>query len=100
MLAGILAGVGGHLGCQQVHDWAVFIGRPHGAVETEKTCSSTFLSAETNRAVVEPRRKPLEAHRNFRELAAEFVHDTVDHAAADQRLANHNFRGPAIAMGE
>src|SRR6266487_1260331 len=51
MLSGILAGAGGNLSCQQVHDGSVFVGRPHCAVTSKKTCSRTLFSAEATRTV-------------------------------------------------
>ena len=100
VLARVLAGARGDLGRQQVHDRAVLVGRPHGAVAPQEARPGTLLAAEAARAVEQARRKPLEADRHLAQPAAELVHHPVDHAAADQRLADRGLRRPSGTMRE
>ena len=100
VLTRVFACSGGDLGRQQVHDGAVLVGRPHTPVVPQETGSGTFLAAKANRALEQTRREPLEADRHFAKLSASFLHHTVDHAAADQRLADGDVRGPVGTMGE
>src|SRR5215469_9878336 len=98
MLPGIFAGAGGNLSRQQIHDWAVFVCRPHGAVEAEKTSSRTFLTAEAERPVNQSCDKPLETYGHLRQLASELCDDSVNHAAAHQGLSHHNTLVPLRTM--
>src|SRR5271163_3179969 len=82
MFSRILASARGNFCRQQVHNRPVLVGRPHCAVETKKTRSSTFFAAETVRAIDQAWHKPLETYRHFAELAAELFDDPVNHAAA------------------
>ncbi len=65
MHAWIFAGDGSDLGGQQIHDGAVLVRRPHGAVAPQKAGAGTFLAAKAYRAVEQARRKPFEPHRHF-----------------------------------
>ena len=60
----------------------------------------TLLAAEAARAVEQARREPLEADRHLAQPAAELLHHPVDHAAADQRLADRGVRRPVRAVRE
>jgi hypothetical protein len=79
VLAGVLAGDGGDLGGEQVHDQAVLVGRPHGAVAAQEARAGAFLAAEAERAVEQPGGEPLEADRHFAQPPAEAGDHAVDH---------------------
>jgi hypothetical protein len=51
VFARILARASRDLGRQQIHDRAVFVGRPHGAVVPEEACAGTLLTTEAARSV-------------------------------------------------
>ena len=53
-----------------------------------------------HRTVEQARREPLEADRHLAQPAAELLHDPVDHAAADQRLADRGPGRPVRAVRE
>src|SRR4029453_12488352 len=94
VLAGILAGAGGDLGREQIHDRAVLVGRPHRAVVAQEAGPGALLPAEAARAVEQTWHEPLEAHGHLVEAAAELCDDAIDEAAADQRLADGGVRRP------
>src|SRR4051812_38078656 len=98
MLAGLLAGAGGDLGRQQIHDQPVLVGRPDAAIVPQKTGAGTFLAAEAARAVEESGDKPLEPDRHFLQSASQLFRYAIDHAAADQRLADRGTARPARAV--
>ena len=54
MLARVLAGARGDLGGQQVHDRAVLVGGPDGAVAAQEAGPGALLAAEAERAVEQP----------------------------------------------
>src|SRR5215471_20222877 len=99
MLAGIFAGNGSNLCRQKVHDGAILVSGPNGAIEAKKAGASTFFSAETEGTVEQAGYKPFESNRNFGKFAAELLDDAIDQAAADQRLANGDVLGPLRAVG-
>src|SRR5262249_14973800 len=94
VFAGILAGAGGNFGRQQVHDWSVFVGRPHRPIEAKKARSGTLFSSEAVRAVHKSRNEPLETYRNFAQIAAKLLDHAVNHAAAYKRFSNSNVTAP------
>src|SRR5690242_10441367 len=94
MLPRILARTSGELRCQQVHDGAVLVGRPHRAIPPQETRAGAFLAAKTVRAVEEPPDKPLETYRHFGQVAPERSHHPIDEAAADESLANRGLVWP------
>src|SRR5205807_2711160 len=94
VLAWILAGAGGDLGREQVHDRAVLVSGPHRAVVPQEARPRAFLASEAARAVEETRHEPLEAYRHLGQTPAELLHHPIDHAAADQRLAHRGVDGP------
>src|SRR5262249_50644339 len=94
VFARVLASAGGDLGCKQIHNHAIFVCRPHGAVLPQETCPGTLLSSKTDRTVKEPRHKPLKPYRCLAESAAKLVHHAVDQTAADQRFADGGIRRP------
>src|SRR4051812_48247078 len=98
MLAWILAGDSGNFRGEQIHDGAVLVRRPNGAIATQEACSGTLLAAEAARAIKKAGSKPLESHWRFRKFTANFVDHVVDHAAAYQRLADECICGPLGAM--
>src|ERR1700746_3137459 len=88
MLTGILPGAGGDLGRQQIHDQSVLVGRPYAAIAAQKAGAGAFLATEAVGTVEQAWRKPLETDRHFGQPTAQLIHAPVDHAAADQGLAN------------
>src|SRR5579872_6184521 len=60
VLTWVLACARGDLGSQQVHNHAVFVGSPYGAVRSQEACSRAFLAAKTVPPIKEPRREPFE----------------------------------------
>ena len=94
VLARILARTRGDLGGEEIHDQTVFVGGPDGAVVTEEARPCALLAAEALRSVEQPGDEPLEADRDLEQPAAEFLHDAIDHAAADQRLADRGMGRP------
>ena len=95
VLARILARARGDLGGEEIHDETVLVGGPDGAVVTEEARPRALLAAEAARSVEQPGDEPLEAHRYLEQPAAEALHDAIDHAAADQRLADRGMGRPA-----
>src|SRR4029453_17865335 len=51
VFARILARAGRDLGCQQIHDRAVFVGRPYSAVVPQEAGAGTLLTTEAARSV-------------------------------------------------
>src|SRR5262252_422678 len=100
VLARILAGARRDLGGEQIHDRAVLVGGPHGAVVTQEAGPGALLAAKTAGAVEQPRYEPLEADRHFVEPAPQPFDDTIDDAAAHQRLAHRSVRRPMRPMAE
>src|SRR5947199_10876088 len=88
VLAGILVRAGGDLGRQQIHDRAVLVGRPHGAVVPQEAGASALLAAKAAGAVEQAGHEPLEPDGHLVEPTAELRDDAVDEATADQRLAD------------
>ena len=95
MLAGIFAGAGGDFGGQQVHDGAVLVGGPGGAVASQEAGPGALLAAEANEPSKRPWREPLEADGHFREAAAELATTRSMMPLLHQRLADGGL--PAIA---
>src|SRR5262249_27172063 len=100
MLARVLAGAGRDLGGQKVHDWAVLVRRPDGAVPPQEARARALFATEAERAIEQTRRKPLEPDRHFGQLATELPDDAIDHAAADQRLTDGGVLRPIGAVQE
>src|SRR4029453_4706492 len=69
---------------KQIHNQTIFIRRPDGTVAAKETCARTLFTAEANRAVRETRDEPLETYRCFPKTAAKFLHNAIDHLAADE----------------
>src|SRR5215472_6306670 len=89
VLARVLASAGRNLSGQH-HDEPILIGGPRGAVSAKKAGSGALFSAKAARAVDQSRHEPLEANRDFAQLAAKFLNHTVNQAAADHGLSNSN----------
>src|SRR5262249_40353758 len=89
VLTGVLARPSGDLGGEQVHDRAILVCGPYASVESQEAGAGAFFAAEATGAVEQARCEPLEPHRHFAQLAAKVIHDSVNHAAADERLAHH-----------
>ena len=100
MLRRILARLRGDLDCKQVHDDAVFVGRPNRTVVAQERCSRRLLAAEAHRAVKQSVDKPFETNRNFAEFATNALGDVIDQRARHERLADHGIFAPARAMRE
>src|SRR4029077_11102827 len=100
MLTGIFAANGGNFCRQEVHDGAILVSGPNGAIEAKKAGAGAFFSAETEGTVEQTGYKPFESNRNFGKFAAELLDDAIDQATADQRLANGDVRGPLWAVGQ
>jgi hypothetical protein len=94
VFARIAAGARRDLRREQVHDQPVLVGRPHGAVAAQEAGAGALLAAEAARAIEQPGYEPLEAHRDLADAAPEVGGDPVDHAARDQRLADHRLGRP------
>src|SRR6478672_4661890 len=88
MLRGVLTGAGRDLGRQQVHDRTILVCRPYEAVTAEETGAGTFLAAKAAPTVEQPLHEPFEADGHFMKPTSELRRHPVDHAAADQRLAD------------
>src|SRR5262249_42110281 len=88
MLAGILTCASGDFRCEQIHDEAVFVGSPHGAVAPQETGPGAFLASKAVRTVQQAWHKPLESHRHLGQSAAKSLNYFVNHAAAHQCLAD------------
>src|SRR3989442_13764277 len=86
VLAWILAGAGGDFGCQQVHDRAVLVGRPHGAVVPQEAGPGALLAAEAARAFEQARHEPFEAHADIVQPAPELVALASNQTAAHELL--------------
>src|SRR5262249_10154689 len=86
------------LGRQQVHDWTVLVSRPYAAVMAQETSAGAFLAAKAARAVEQPRHEPFEADGDFIKPVPKLLYHPIDHAAADQRLADFGMSRPARAM--
>src|SRR5262252_232473 len=100
MLAGVPARAGSNLGCEQIHDRSVFVGRPDRTVVAKKTSSGTFFAAKTDGPINQTGHKPLKADRNFAELTAKLLDYSVNHAAAHQRLSNSDISAPLRTVCE
>src|SRR5262245_63928836 len=88
------------LGGEQIHDRAVLVGGPHGAVVTQEARSGALLAAKTAGAVEQAGYEPFEANRHFGEATPQSFHDAIDDAATHQRLAYCGVRGPLRPMAE
>ena len=64
-LAGIFAGDGGHLGCEEAGDEAVLVGGPDLAVTAEEGGAGGLFAYEAEGAVEESVDEPLEADGDF-----------------------------------
>ena len=67
------------------------------AVMPQEARPGTLLAAEADEPSIQTGHEPLEPHRHFGQAAAELLHDAIDHAAADQRLADRRV-GSATAV--
>src|SRR5208283_4281503 len=92
--AGIFARSSRDLCGQKIHDRSVFVGSPYRAVAAEEARTRALLSTETHRTIDQAGYEPLEAHRHFVQVTAEFLHDAIDHAAAYQRLSDCGVGAP------
>src|SRR5271155_3719746 len=99
-LAWILMHSGGDLDCQQSGDDAVLVGGPHSTVTTQEGGAGALFTHEPELAFEQSVDEVLEAYRNFEELSAQPGGDPIDHAAADDRLANGDLLAPLGAMLE
>src|SRR5262245_59153962 len=97
MLARILSCAGGDLGRQQIHNGAVLVSGPNGAVLPQKACTGALLAAKTKRAVKKSRHEPFETNRHLAQPPAKLVHHAIDHATANQGLADGDVTGPLWA---
>src|SRR5215831_15139134 len=100
MFTRILAGPGGDLRSQEVRRQPVFVCRPDRAIAPEEGRSRTLLAAEADRAIDESFHEPLEAHRNFDQPSLRACCYAIDHAAADEGLADSDRGRPRRAVGE
>src|SRR5262245_33782356 len=100
MLPWILARAGGNFRSQQVRNKAIFIGCPDGSIATQKCCARALFATKTERAVNQSFDEPLKAHGDFNEPPAKFLHHSVDHAAADDSLADRDRLRPLGAVRE
>ena len=91
---------GGDFRRKQVHDRAVLVRRPDRAVAPQETGPGALLAAKAERAVEQSGREPFETDRHFAQPAAQLVHHAIDHAAADQRLADRRAGRPLRTMCE
>src|SRR6516165_2734126 len=92
VLTGVATRACGYLGGEQVGNQPVFVRGPHGAVTPQETRPRTFLAAKTDRAIEESLDEPLESDRNLDEPPAQMCSHAIDHAAADDRLADRDSR--------
>src|SRR5208282_5059509 len=86
--AGIFSRSSGDLCGKKIHDRSVFVSGPYCAVTAQEARTRALLSTETHGTIDQAGHKPLEAHRNFVQLASELLHDAINHAAAYQRFAD------------
>jgi hypothetical protein len=94
MFARVFSGSRGDFSGEQIHDRSILICGPNRAVELQRARPGTLLTAETVRAIQEPRSKPLESHRHFAQPPSELFNHLVDHAAAHKCLADCYIRHP------
>src|SRR5215469_13094524 len=98
VLAGVFAGASRDLGRQQVHDRTVLVSRPYAAIMAQETGAGAFLAAKAARAVEQPTHEPFEADGYFIKPVPKLLYHPVDHATADQRLADRRMGRPVRAM--
>src|SRR5207248_10405205 len=100
MLARIFSCVRGNFGCEQYHNQPIFVGRPCSSITAKEACSSTIFSAETIRTIYESRYKPLEPYGHLGQPVPECLNDSVNHAAAHQRLPHNHILAPLWPVRE
>src|SRR6188474_1246070 len=100
MFAGIFLGPRRNLRGKQIHNQTIFIRRPDGTVAAKETCARTLFTAEANRSVHETGHEPLETYRCFPEPAAKFLHNAIDHLAADECFPYCGMRWPLAPVRE
>src|SRR5678816_4919240 len=100
MFARIFLGPRRNFRGKQIHNQTIFIRGPDGTVAAKETCARTLFTAEANRAVQEARHEPLETYRCFPKAAAKFLHNAIDHLAADECFPDCCVRGPLAAVRE
>ncbi len=100
VLAGVLPGDSGDLRGEQAGDQAVLVGGPDPTVTAQERRAGAFLAAESEGTVDQSVHEPLETDRNLDEMSGQPGGDPVDHAGADEGLADRGRGGPAAAMGE
>src|SRR5262249_57643133 len=100
MHAGIFAGPSDDFRCQQIHNKTILVCGPNRAVPAQETCAGTFLASETKRTIKKPGSKPLETNRHFAKWTCQLLDDEINHAAADQSLANSGPGRPLRAIGK
>src|SRR5215469_15865200 len=100
MLTWVAAGTRGDLGRKEVGNNSVFVGGPHGSVAPQKCRPRTLLAAKADAAIDQPLDKPLESHRHLDQPALQAGRYPVDHAAADNSLADSHRLGPLRTVGK
>jgi hypothetical protein len=90
----------GDLGREQAQQRPVLVGRPDLAVPAQEARAGRLLAAEPDRAVEQAGHEPLEADRHLDEPPADSLGDPIDHARADERLADGSVGRPAVARLE
>src|SRR5262249_56483343 len=100
VLARVLTRARRDLGGEQIHDRAVLVGGPHGAVVTQEAGPGALLAAKTAGAIEQAGYEPFEANRHFGQTPSESLHDPIDDAAAHQRLAHRRVRRPLRPLAE
>src|ERR1041384_103381 len=100
MFARIFLGPRRNLRRKQIHNQTIFIRGPNGTIAAKETCARTLFTAEANRTVHETRHEPLETYWCFPKLAAKFLHDAIDHLAADECFPDCSLRGPPAPVRE
>src|SRR6476660_3480115 len=98
MLARILAGSGGDLCRQKIHDHTVLVGRPNRAVLPKEARPGALFATEALRTIEQSLDEPFEPDRRLAKSPPELFHDSIDHAAADQGLGNRSTVRPVRAV--
>ena len=83
-----LARYRGDLRGKQIHNDAILIGSPHGAIEAQEGSTGRFFATKPNGAFNQPRHKPLEADGNLHQLPVKAFHHAVNHGGGHQSLSH------------
>src|SRR5678815_5099067 len=100
MFTRIFLGSRRNLRRKQIHNQTIFIRRPDGTVAAKETCARALFTTEANRAVHETRHEPLETYRCFPKPAAKFLHNAIDHLAADECFPDCGLSRPFAPVRE